>query len=114
MHCEDVANSFATRQGDWGTEFHVRPLVIGLPAGRTAIAPSEAQLLLGALAVLPASRYPAARPLAKSIGNSLGRGFAIQLDESEVGTLQRAVAGVQARRPLPPGLARLRDSLRLD
>ena len=114
VHCEQVATELATRTEDWGTQFHVRPLVIVLPSGRTTIAASEAQLLLGTLGVLPASRYPLARPLGKSIARCLGHGFAVQLDEVELGTLRRAVAGVQARGSLPPGLARLREALRLD
>jgi hypothetical protein len=109
-----VANAIDTRTEDWGTEFHVRPLVIVLPAGRTAIAASEAQLLLAAFGSLPASRYPTASELAGGIARCLGRGQAIELDESELGTMRRAVAGVQARRSLPPGLARLRDALTLD
>jgi hypothetical protein len=109
-----VATALATRTEDWGNEFHVRPLVIVLPAGRTTIAASEAQLLLAALRLLPPSRYPEARPLGKSIARCLARGFAIELGEGELGTMRRAVAGVGARRPLPPGLARLRDALRLD
>src|ERR1700751_5579979 len=106
VHCEQVATAVATRTDDWSTEFHVRPLVIGLPTGRTTIAASEAQLLLSALGVLPPSRYPAARPLATSIARCLQRGFAIELDERELGTMRRAVAGVAAKRALPPGLAR--------
>ena len=114
VHRESVATALATRTEDWGTEFHVRPLVIVLPAGRTPIAPWEAQLHHGALGVLPASRYPAARDHTKTISECLAAGFAIELDEGELGTMRRAVAGAGAQRSLPPGLARLRDALRLD
>lgn len=101
----------AQRIDDWGLSYHVRPVVLLVGENRIAIDPQEAQLLLVELGKLPPSRHRAAEETATELVGALATGYIVELDDEHRRCLLRAIEGVRAGRPVPRGLASLRDLL---
>lgn len=109
-HSEYVQRN-AQRLDDWGLSYHVRPVVIAVGGRRVLVDPQEAQLLLVELGRLPASRHRAAEETATDIVGALAAGYVVELGDEHRRCLLRAIEGVRAARPVPRGLAGLRDLL---